>query len=284
MCSSTFQIRPAADAINYELETNTMINPIRYGSKPFDVVVVHGGPGATGEMAPVARELSSVSGVLEPLQTAASVEGQVTELHNLLNDSADLPITLLGWSWGATLSFIYTAHHPSSVSKLLLISSPPLEVKYADNIMKTRLSRLSQEERAEILSIIENLNDPATRDKNTAMSQLGTLLSKADDFDTLPTDNEVLECRYDIYENVWKQATELRSSEDLLELGKKIRCPVIAIHGDYDPHPAAGVEEPLSRVVKNFRFVLLEDCGHHPWLEKAARHRFYDTLKSEIAR
>ncbi|MHA2061833.1 MAG: alpha/beta fold hydrolase, partial [Candidatus Sifarchaeia archaeon] len=31
-----------------------------YGNKPFNIAVLHGGPGAPGEMAPVARELSSV--------------------------------------------------------------------------------------------------------------------------------------------------------------------------------------------------------------------------------
>jgi hypothetical protein len=32
----------------------------RYGNSPFSVAVVHGGPGALGEMAPVAMELSRV--------------------------------------------------------------------------------------------------------------------------------------------------------------------------------------------------------------------------------
>lgn len=38
-----------------------------YGTAPFEIVVIHGGPGAPGEMAPVARELSGQFGVLEPL-------------------------------------------------------------------------------------------------------------------------------------------------------------------------------------------------------------------------
>ncbi len=54
-----------------------MKNLRKYGKAPFKVAVIHGGPGAPGEMAPVARELSSVSGVLEPLQTATTIEGQI---------------------------------------------------------------------------------------------------------------------------------------------------------------------------------------------------------------
>jgi len=57
---------------------------------------------------------------------------------------------------------------------------------------------------------------------------------------------------------------ELRKSGKLLKLGKQIKYPVIAIHGDYDPHPAEGVLIPLSSILKYFRFLLLKHCGHKP--------------------
>jgi len=34
--------------------------------------------------------------------------------------------------------------------------------------------------------------------------------------------------------------------------------------------------------VKNYRFILLEKCGHEPWQEKYARDKFYEILKKEI--
>ncbi len=74
-----------------------------YGSPPFRVAVLHGGPGAPGEMAPVAQELAHERGVLEPLQTAETVDGQVEELRAVLETHANLPVTLIGWSWGAWL-------------------------------------------------------------------------------------------------------------------------------------------------------------------------------------
>jgi len=250
-----------------------------YGNKPFTIAVLHGGPGASGEMAPVARELSSIRGVLEPLQTAASLDGQVRELREVLKENADLPITLVGWSWGAWLGFIFAARHHSSVKKLILVASAPFEEKYAANIMQTRLNRLKEEERAEALSLVKALNDPAIEDKDTPLARFGELISRADSYDPLPYDSELLECRFDIYRNVWEEASEMRSSGRLLELGKKIRCPVIAIHGDYDPHPYEGVKTPLSHILKDFRFILLEHCGHRPWVERAARDRFYKVLK-----
>lgn len=253
-----------------------------YGKKPFNVVVLHGGPGAPGEMAPVARELSSIRGVLEPLQTADSIKGQSRELNAVLKEHADLPVTLIGWSWGAMLGFIFTAQFPSFVSKLILVSSAPFADKYAVGIMETRLNRLNKQDRAEVLSIMGYLDDAAIEDKNKLMARLGKLLSIADSYDPLPHDDDILKCQFDIYQKVWKEASEMRSSGQLLELGKKIRCPVIAIHGDYDPHPAEGVREPLSQSLKDFRFILLEKCGHKPWIEKQAASRFYDFIRSEI--
>jgi hypothetical protein len=57
-----------------------MKNQRVYGKAPYRVAVIHGGPGAPGEMAPVARELSVMRGVLEPLQIMTTIEGQVEEL------------------------------------------------------------------------------------------------------------------------------------------------------------------------------------------------------------
>lgn len=253
-----------------------------YGNAPFDVAVIHGGPGAPGEMAPVARELSSGCGVLEPFQTASSLEGQVKELNEVLETSGDLPLTLIGWSWGAILGFIFTARYPLMVKKLILVGSAVFEEKYAVKIMETRLSRLDTEERLEIQTLIESLNDSSIEDKNTLMSRLGRLMFKSDSYNPLPYKSEVLEYQYHIFRSVWKDAEKLRASGELLEPGKQIQCPVVAIHGDYDPHHGEGVQKPLSSVLKDFRFILLEKCGHYPWFEREAMDSFYDIIKKEL--
>ena len=54
------------------------------------------------------------------------------------------------------------------------------------------------------------------------------------------------------------------------------------MHGDYDPQPVEGVEVPLKEVLKDFRFVLLERCGHEPWREQKARAIFFELLRAEI--
>ncbi len=253
----------------------------KYGKAPFRVALVHGGPGAAGELAPVARELASGRGVMEPLQSALSLTGQIAELRTVLEENGDLPITLIGHSWGAWLSFIMAANYPTIVKNLILIDSGSFEEKYAATIQETRLNRLSEGDRAKVEDLLNILDNPAAEDKSNAFARLGELLSIVDAYDPVMNAPEIIDYRVDIFQSVWPEAAELRSSGQLLELGKQIQCPVVAIHGDYDPHSAEGVQRPLAGILKEFRFILLKNCGHKPWIEKGARDQFYRILKEE---
>ncbi len=259
-----------------------MNNLRKYGAYLFRTVLIHGGPGAAGEMAPVARELSHNMGVLEPLQTEYTIDGQLVEIKYTLEKHADLPVTLIGYSWGSWLSFIFASQYPEFVGKLVLVSSGPFEQKYADKIMEIRLSRIDESERLKFDSIFNDLDKPNIQERNTSFAKLGKLISKADTYDPIEYTDENIIYSYDIYKNVWKQAEKLRKSGRLLKYADNIKCPVIAIHGDYDPHPYEGVKEPLSKYIKDFRFVLLEKCGHKPWIEKYAKDKFYEILKREF--
>ena len=219
--------------------TTEPVNKLRtYGEPPFTIAVVHGGPGAPGEMAPVARELSSDTGVLEPLQTATTLGGQVEELKQVLESSGDLPIILIGFSWGAMLSFILAARHPTLVKKLILVDAAPFEEEYARGIMPERLNRMSEETRAELFALVEAMDSPDA-DKDALMGRFGEIIAGADAYEAVPHENEALEYSYEINRRVWGEAVAMRRSGELLKLGEKIKCPVTAIHGDYDPHPAA---------------------------------------------
>ena len=262
-----------------------MKNVRTYGREPFRIAVIHGGPGAAGEMAPVARELAPGRGILEPLQTAASVTGQVEELKTTLEEKGDLPITLIGYSWGAWLSLLLTANHPACVKKVVLIGCGPLEEKYVPRLQETRLSRLSEAERTDFQAALKGLSDSAAGDKDSALEQLGALAAKTDSLDPVfhgSNEQGLVDAAGDVFHNVWKEAAEMRRNGKLLEFVKQVRCPVVAIHGDYDPHPAEGVQEPLSAALKDFRFHLLEHCGHTPWMERQAREAFYRTLANEL--
>jgi len=267
------------------------MNVRTHGGEPFEVAVIHGGPGAGGEMAPVARALAGRRGVLEPIQTAASLQGQVDELEAVLARHGRLPVTLIGFSWGEWLSFIVAARSPSTVRKLILVSSGPFEEKYVSRITEMRLGRLTapgeRHEFSSLMRAVESSPSSEIMDNDLVLARLGALTSRTDSFDPIPTSAEPdgaepVRARGDVFERVWSEAAELRRSGELLALGRNIRCPVVAIQGDYDPHPAEGVQEPLSRTLKHFRLVTLKDCGHTPWCERQAREEFYRVLEREL--
>ncbi|MBN2168571.1 MAG: alpha/beta hydrolase [Actinobacteria bacterium] len=259
-----------------------MENLRKYGDAPYKIAVVHGGPGAAGEMAPVARELSASFSLLEPLQTASTVEDQVKELYVTLKLNAEFPVTLAGWSWGAWLSFIFAAEYPDLVGKLILIDSGPFEKVDAADIMSVRLERLDEDERFEMLAVMKALHDPETENKDIYLARLGELMTETDSYNASHHDDETLQYDYNIYEHIWAEAREMRNSGVLLGLADKIKCPVVAIHGDYDPHPFKGVRDPLSAELDDFKFILIEKCGHYPWYEKEAKKTFYEVLRQEL--
>lgn len=259
------------------------MRPVRaWGPGPYPVAVIHGGPGAPGEMAYVARELSAVKSVLEPFQTGRSLEGQIQELRSVLSEHGNIPVTLIGFSWGAFLSWMVAARYPALVRKLILVSSAPFEEHYAASITMTRLDRLNLKERAEVQVLLGQIEDPLAPDKDALLGRLGCLLAIADAFDPVTLENEEFHCQYDMFKGVWEEASELRRNRILLGMAHSITCPVVAIHGDYDPHPAEGVNVPLARELSDFRFILLKKCGHRPWIERNAAEEFFEILVKEI--
>lgn len=130
--------------------------------------------------------------------------------------------------------------------------------------------------------MMEAMKDPASVDKNALLARFGQLFARADACDPVTCADEKLEIRWDIHTRVWKEAAQWRSSGKLLATVRQIQCPVLALHGDHDPHPAEGVRQPLTTALSDFRFVLLRDCGHKPWIERRAAETFYRILKDAL--
>ena len=160
-----------------------MDNPRIYGTALVSVVVVHGGPGAPGTMAPVARELASKRGVIEPLQAARSLDGQVIELSDTIRMHAGSPVVLIGSSWGAMLGAIVAARFPDLVRKLILIGSGVFEAQYASGIDAERMSRLTDVEREKVELLARMLDDPAAKGKNDLFRTLGHIFTRTDAYD-----------------------------------------------------------------------------------------------------
>ncbi len=256
----------------------------KYGLAPYRVALIHGGPGAAGEMASVARGLEASFGILEPHQTGLSIEDQITELRYDLLSAAQIPVVLVGYSWGAWLACIFAARFPELISKLILVSSGSFEESYASGIDEMRMSRLSSIEQIEISECTKRMSDntESPERKLQAFGRIGELFGKADSFDPIEKSSDEISLSPEIFSSVWPEAAVLRASGELMNIVRSIACPVLAIHGSHDSHSADGVRVPLSSALKDFRFELLENCGHSPWKERLARDRFFMILRSEI--
>lgn len=254
----------------------------RYGEEPYDVVVVHGGPGAPGDAAKLAVDISEYHGVVEPLLSSKSIDGQLEELKIVIEENCDKTVELIGHSYGAWLSLIFSKKYPTYVNKLILVASGPFESKYKSSIMQKRLERLDEEEKEELFELFQALSNPTSLKDEEITRRLDILMSKTDSFEMIEHKNEVLEFQPQVHQKIWKEAEKLREEGKLLEYAGELDCPVVAVHGDYDPHPYKGVKEPLSRIIDDFKFVLLERCGHYPWYERYARDEFLMIIKDEL--
>jgi pimeloyl-ACP methyl ester carboxylesterase len=129
------------------------------------------------------------------------------------------------------------------------------------------------------------LDNSSKENKNVQFNRLDELTGKTDSYDQISDSRGVSnlpEGQALIYQNVWDEAEAMRRSGELLALTERIRCPVAAIHGDHDPHPADGVRIPLSEKLKRFEWIQLDRCGHKPWIERHARAKFFETLRRII--
>jgi pimeloyl-ACP methyl ester carboxylesterase len=141
---------------------------------------------------------------------------------------------------------------------------------------------LDDKDKAEYEAALAALGDPAAQDNDTVLERLGRLAAKADAYAPIDDlEGSAIRASAGIYRAVWAEASAMRQSGELLRQVHRVTCPVVAIHGDSDSSPAAGVAEPLS-ALSGFRLITLAQCGHTPWLELYAQYEFYRILLSEI--
>jgi len=181
-----------------------------HGQPPYRVVVIHGGPGAAGDLFAVARRLAAKRGVLEPMQTATSVGGQVTELSRQIERQTHPPVILIGHSWGARLAALVAAEHPALVRKLILVGSGAFEEKYVPMLRARRMERLTSAEGMEFESLAQGLNgaDPP----RGALTRLGELAARTDIADPVEVETATYMTPTDgqsIYASVWPEAAAL---------------------------------------------------------------------------
>ncbi len=269
--------------------------PIRvreYGKNGPRVIVLHGGPGAPGEMAPVARRLGRRFRVLEPLQRSSgdvplTVARHVADLHEVLQTPlGEGPVRLVGFSWGAMLALTYAARHPEGIDRVVLIGCGTFDARARDVYQSRMSERTTADLRRRIRQLEVQLTaetDPARR--NDLFAGLGALYAYVQSYRPLASGpEEPLPCDEAGFRETWADALALQERGVQPAEFARIAAPVTMIHGADDPHPGRWIHASLAPIIGRLEYGEIPRCGHKPWTEPEAREPFYAMLADCLGR
>jgi len=256
----------------------------RYGTRGPWVVVVHGGPGAPGSMAPVARELSDEFRVLEPFEERAgevpvTVASLVAGMHACIVDACGTQPLLVGHSWGAMLALAFAAEHPQAAGALALVGCGTFDAAARREFEANVAARLTGPARAGLARLRDAPAD-TRRDADLRLRRTAQLLLAVYAHDLATSDDETVVVDSIGHGQAWRDMLRLQEEGALPRRFSAIRAPVLMIHGAADPHPGRRIRDGLAPHLPQLEYAELPDCGHHPWLERRARAPFFALLRA----
>jgi pimeloyl-ACP methyl ester carboxylesterase len=251
-----------------------------YGDDGGWLTLLHGGPGAPGHLAPVARALAAELRILEPFErrsgaTPLTVDLHVRDIDNAIRRHAGTqPTALLGFSSGAITALAYAAAHPERVSQLVLVAAATMEPGSREQFRVEFAARLSDTARSELQRA------RTIADGNERLRVQLAAMAAAYFVDPITTETE--DVWYDVagHDETWNDMLRLQESGRHPADFAAIATPVLMIHGADDPHPGASIRATLARYIPHLEYCELPRCGHYPWLERGARDAFLTTLRT----
>jgi proline iminopeptidase len=267
-------------------QTETPLYWARYGpsagSGANQLVVLHGGPGAHHDyMLPQMLHLAERYDVLfydqrgggrsksdgrEPVgwQTHA------TDLRAVVREFRLDPLSIIGYSWGGLLAVLYALESArdsaiAAPSRLVLIDPAPLARRYRKDFeaefSKRQQSPDIQRMRAELTASNVRETDPeAYRQRLFELSVAGYFAHPENARDLTP-----FRVTGRVLDSVWHSLGDY----DLIPRLGGIRRPTLVVHGRDDPIPLAS--STAGAKAMNAKIVVLDDCGHVPYVEKPAQ-------------
>lgn len=251
----------------------------QYGNKGPFVLLLHGGPAAPGYMKPVAQELEDQFRVIEPFQRGSgdvplTVAQHIQDLQDVIDAYCDNePPLLVGHSWGAMLALAWAAEHPETAKGIILVACGTFDPAARQEMNAIRQQRMDDTIRKRLEQLPQKFPDPDTR-----MAALGGLYQQIDSVDLMEVKNHLHRCDAKAHEQTWADIVRLQENDVYPDAFAAIRCPVLMLHGDDDPHPGTMIRDGLLPYLPQLEYVSWPRCGHYPWLEKAARDDFYEKM------
>jgi len=270
-------------------------NPLtvkRHGAAGSLVVVMHGGPGAAGEAAPIARGLAEAFRVLEPWQRGSgaeplSVARHVADLHEVIQGQCGggQP-ALVGESWGAMLALAYAAAHPTATGPIALIGCGTFDPAARAQLQANLDARVSSDLRRQLEALPAQFPDPGERLRRQyeLMAPLFHCDPVAADADTGPPSEPAPAFDARAHHETWDDMLRLQQAGVYPAAFAAIRSPVLMLHGTHDPHPGQMIRASLAPYLPQLEYRELARCGHQPWRERATCEPFFTTLRDWLER
>lgn len=259
-----------------------------YGEAGPLVIVLHGGPAAVGDAAPLARGLGESFRVLEPWQRGSgdvplSVARHVADLRELVAARApETPPAIVGHSWGAQLALCYAAAHPTDAGALVLVGSGTFDQASRDRmkaVLRERTDATLQRRLDELSATVADSAELHIR--KLELTRDLSVYHRAEPW-PVTLDYEPLDVR--AHTETWDDMKRLLANGTYPAAFAAIRSPVLMLHGDYDPHPGGMTRDSLLPFLPQLEYRELARCGHSPWLETQARDEFFAALTDWLSR
>lgn len=264
------------------------------------LLVLHGGPGAHHDyLLPQMLELARAAGGRELLfydqrgggrsktdaRDGITWETQTRDLAAVIAEfGLDRP-TIVGYSWGALLAMLYASQATRRAEfprpgALVLIDPAPISRHYRGQFEREFARRQSA---ADVERMRVELAESRLRDRDIdAYRQRNFELSVAGYFADARSAQDLTPFRVSarVQQSVWDSLDDFDLAADgtLASIG----LPTLLVHGRQDPIPLASSRDAAR--IMNAELVVLEDCGHVPYVEQpAALFSAIDTYLSGVA-
>jgi pimeloyl-ACP methyl ester carboxylesterase len=253
-----------------------------YGKHGPTVIVLHGGPAALGEAAPVARGLSSKFVAVEALQRGSdqqllTVSRHVEDLYQFIAGLKNDPRpSLVGESWGAMLALAYASAHPESITAVVLVGCGTFDQPSRAKMNEIIESRMDEQLRSRLRRLSQQYPDQSDRQHAERR-----LMERVYSYDPIARDEQMeLVEPFDsrAHTETWNDMLRMQEDGTYPAAFSRIAAPVLMLHGDYDPHPGQMIYKSLRAYVPQIEYRELRNCGHSPWKERHARKEFFMLL------
>jgi pimeloyl-ACP methyl ester carboxylesterase len=226
-------------------------------------LLLHGGPGLSDYMGPLAEELDGLLETIRYTQRGTppstsgppyTVEAHVEDAIAVLDHFELERAWAIGHSWGGHLALHLAVAHPERVSGLICVNALGAYDERLEEFGRELRSRIPVEdaERADTLEGPERL----------ALLWPGYFADPSN-APEMPDWGYSSECNADTFVSIHAQFEAGTLAEGL----PKLDLPALFVHGEKDPFPTF-VSQNTFKLIRGAVLVEILDAGHFPWLER----------------